>query len=207
MNTEIISTDNPQVLQIAQKVLERGGRIAFPTDTVYGVAAGIQNVKGIDRLYDAKLRDLTKAIPILVSSLDQMNQVTQDLPNTAAQLAGKLWPGALTLVVPIRPGLPANISPTSTIGVRMPDHPFTLALLNYTGPLATTSANLSGGANTTTAEEVAEQLSGRIELILDGGKTPGGVPSTVVDCTVTPTRILRQGAISSETIQTILGKS
>lgn len=207
MNTEIISTDNPQVLQIAQQVLERGGLIAFPTDTVYGVAAGIQNVKGIDRLYDAKLRDLTKAIPILVSSLDQMNQVTQDLPNTAAQLAGKLWPGALTLVVPIRPGLPANISPTSTIGVRMPDHPFTLALLNYTGPLATTSANLSGGANTTTAEEVAEQLSGRIELILDGGKTPGGVPSTVVDCTVTPTRILRQGAISSETIQTILGKS
>ncbi len=207
MNTEIISTDNPQVLQIVQQVLERGGLIAFPTDTVYGVAAGIQNVKGIDRLYDAKLRDLTKAIPILVSSLDQMNQVTQDLPNTAAQLAGKLWPGALTLVVPIRPGLPANISPTSTIGVRMPDHPFTLALLNYTGPLATTSANLSGGANTTTAEEVAEQLSGRIELILDGGKTPGGVPSTVVDCTVTPTRILRQGAISSETIQTILGKS
>ena len=194
-------------MQIAQQVLENGRLIAFPTDTVYGVAAGIANVKGIDSLYDAKLRDLTKANAILVSSLDQMNQGSQGLPHSAIQLAGKLWPGALTLVVPIRPGLPANISPTSTIGVRMPDHPFTLALLNYTGPLATTSANLSGGANTTTAEEVAQQLSGRIELILNGGKTPGGVPSSVVDCTVTPPHILRHGTISYETIQTILGKS
>jgi L-threonylcarbamoyladenylate synthase len=205
MKTEIISVNNPTALQIALQILEDGGLIAFPTDTVYGLAAGIKNIKGIDRLYDAKLRDLTKAIPILVSSLDQMNQVSQDLPHSATQLAGKLWPGALTLIVPIRPGLPGNISPTSTIGVRMPDHPFALALLNYTGPLATTSANLSGGANTTTADEVAQQLSGRIELILDGGKTPGGVPSTVVDCTITPPRILRQGAISSETIQAILG--
>jgi L-threonylcarbamoyladenylate synthase len=204
MKTEIISIDNPSTLQIAQQVLDNGGLIAFPTDTVYGVAAGIKNANGIDRLYDAKLRDLTKAIPILVSSQDQLNRVSQNLPDSAAQLAGKLWPGALTLVVPIRPGLPANISPTSTIGVRMPDYPFTLALLNCTGPLATTSANLSGGANTTTAEAVAEQLSGRIELILDGGKTPGGVPSTVVDCTVAPPRILRQGAISAETIQAIL---
>ena len=132
-------------MQIAQQVLENGRLIAFPTDTVYGVAAGIANVKGIDSLYDAKLRDLTKAIAILVSSLDQMNQVSQDLPHSAIQLAGKLWPGALTLVVPIRPGLPANIAPTSTIDMRMPDHPFTLLLVNYTGPLATTSANLSGG--------------------------------------------------------------
>ncbi len=207
MKTKIIPTDHPAALQIAQQVLDNGGLIAFPTDTVYGLAAGIKNVKGIDRLYDAKLRDLTKAIPILVSSPDQLTQVSQNLPVSATQLAQKLWPGALTLVVPIRTGLPENISPTSTIGVRMPNHPFTLALLNHTGPLATTSANLSGGANTTTAEEVAEQLSGRIELILDGGKTPGGVPSTVVDCTVTPPRILRQGAISDETIRAVLGQS
>jgi len=109
-------------------------------------------------------------------------------------------------VVPKLPSLPEELSPDQTIGVRMPDHPIALALLRGIGPLAVTSANISGQENTNTAEEVNKQLNGRVHLILDGGKTSGGVPSTVVDCISDPLIILRQGPISSEMIQEALSE-
>ena len=107
-------------------------------------------------------------------------------------------------MLPRRSGLPENLSPLPTIGVRMPDHSFARRLLNAAGPLATTSANLSGGPNPRNASEVLDQLDGRIELVLDGGEAPGGVPSTVVDCTKPDFKILRQGAISKERLQQII---
>ena len=204
MKTEILSTEHPDAIPHAMAVLQNGGLVAFPTDTVYGVAANPFDATAIERLYEAKIRENNKAIAILIGNLDQIPLVAREVTVSAKRLAGQFWPGALTLIVPRLDALPDILSPSASIGLRMPDHAFALALLQKTGPLATTSANLSGGANTTTAQEVSAQLDGRIELLLDGGKTPGGVPSTVVDCTKTEALILRQGAITADQIQNVL---
>lgn len=204
MNTQVLSTDDANAIRRALEILQSGGLIAFPTDTVYGLAARIDDPCGIDKLYEAKVRSASKAIAVLIAEVDQLAQLTPGLTPSARVLAERFWPGALTLVVPKHPGLPANLSPLPTVGVRMPDHTFARALMRAAGPLATSSANISGDANTLTAQQVLEQLDGRLELILDGGSVPGGVPSTVVDCTQDPPQILRQGALSAEAIAAAL---
>lgn len=193
--TELISGEDPQAVERAAQVLETGGLVAFPTDTVYGLAASAFSEEAIDKLFEAKGRETTKAIAVLLGDLDQLPRMTPGLSTPARQLAEHYWPGPLTLVVNRVPGLPENLSPLPTIGLRIPDHPFALALLRCTGPLATTSANQSGMANALTAEEVLRQLDGQIDLVIDGGRTPGGVPSTVVDCTGEQLRVLREGPI------------
>jgi len=200
MKTEIISTHHPHAIARAIEVLASGGLVAFPTDTVYGVAAGLFNVRGINRLYEAKARSANKAIAVLIGEVEQLQQLTPEFGGAAQRLAEKFWPGALTLVVTKQAGLPENLSPLPTVGVRMPDHTFARALMRAAGPLATSSANLSGEANTLTARQVLDQLEGRIELLLDGGDTPGGVPSTVVDCTQQPPKVLREGALPAQDI-------
>jgi L-threonylcarbamoyladenylate synthase len=205
MRTRLISCDDPQAVEAALQVLKAGGLVAFPTDTVYGLAASVLDKAGIDRLYEAKKRSASKAIAVLVGDLDQLGQVTQTLPEGAQRLAEAFFPGALTLVVPRRPDLPENLSPGMTVGVRMPDHEFARRLLRATGALAVTSANLSGGENPRTAEEVMAQLEGRVELVLDGGSVPGGVPSTVVDCTGENPVILREGAVPAGKIFQVWG--
>jgi L-threonylcarbamoyladenylate synthase len=205
LQTEIRSTGHPDAIPLALEILAVGGLIAFPTDTVYGVAARIDSPQGIDRLYEAKARSASKAIAVLIGEVDQLALLTPGLTPSAEKLAQRFWPGALTLVVPKRPDLPANLSAMPTVGVRMPDHPFARALMRAAGPLATSSANISGEANTITAAQVRDQLDGRVELILDGGETPGGVPSTVVDCTIDPPRILREGALTAKTLFGALG--
>lgn len=204
MKTEIIHTTTPDAIERAASVLRAGGLIAFPTDTVYGLAALPFDPAGILRLYAAKGRDATKAIPILIGKLAQLEQIANEFTPAAQRLALRYWPGALTIVVSRHPALPAELSALPTIGVRMPDHPFALALLRAVGALAVTSANLSGGENPRNAQDVLAQLDGHIELILDGGETPVGVPSTVVDCTTPQARILRQGAIPAEDIMRLV---
>jgi L-threonylcarbamoyladenylate synthase len=204
MKTEILSIKDPDAVKRALTVLRSGGLLAFPTDTVYGVAANPFDAAAIERLYEAKIRETNKAIAVLIGNLDQIAQIAREVTESASRLAKHFWPGALTLIVPRLVSLPNILSPTQSIGLRMPDHPFALELLQKAGPLATTSANLSGGSNTTTAQEVLAQLDERIELLLDGGKTPGGIPSTVVDCTQSEAIILRQGAISADQIQMVL---
>jgi len=196
MKTESISANHPTAIPHALDVLRNGGLVAFPTDTVYGLAAPVHDVESIERLYVVKGRNNTKAIAVLIGSVSDLDQVTVDLKPTARKVAERFWPGPLTLIVPRHPDLPDVLAPLPTIGVRIPDHPVALALLQAAGPLAVTSANLSGGENTMTAREVYQQLQGRIHLILDGGRTPGGVPSTVVDCTTPEPQILRDGPIS-----------
>jgi L-threonylcarbamoyladenylate synthase len=200
VNTILIPVSHPQAISLALEVLTGGGLVAFPTDTVYGVGALVNHPAGIDRLYEAKARSANKAIAVLLGELAQLALLTPGLTQSAQRLAQHFWPGALTLVVPRHPDLPVNLSPLPTVGVRMPNHDFARALMAVSGPLATSSANISGETNTLTAQQVQEQLDGRIELILDGGIVPGGVPSTVVDCTQDPPRILRQGALSAEEI-------
>jgi L-threonylcarbamoyladenylate synthase len=179
--------------------------VAFPTDTVYGVGALVGNPQAIEQLFVVKGRQAAKAIPVLLGGPEDLNRVAERIGYMALRLAESFWPGPLTLVVSRHPSLPENLSPEAapgppTVGVRMPDHPVALALLQAAGPMAVTSANLSGGANTTTAFEVTGQLGGRIPLILDGGTTPGGSPSTVVDCTGPEPVVLRPGPVSLQEI-------
>jgi L-threonylcarbamoyladenylate synthase len=187
---------NPQAIPPALAVLDTDGLVAFPTDTVYGLACNPFSQAAVERLFEAKNRAGSKAVAVLVGALEQLAQLTPGLEGQAIRLAQRFWPGALTLVVPRRPELPENLSPYPTLGVRMPDHAFALALLRQTGPLGTSSANISGGTNPLTAQDVLAQLAGRIDLLLDGGACPGGLPSTVVDCTRQPPTVLRQGALS-----------
>ncbi len=192
----LTSDSIPGAVQQSQKVLEGGGLVAFPTDTVYGLAALAFQRQAIDRLYQAKERQMEKAIPVLLASPADLAKVTLKMPDHARKLAEHFWPGPLTLVVPRHPNLPENLSLLPTIGVRMPNHPIALAILRATGPLAVTSANRSGFASPTNAAQVWEQLAGRIELIIDGGETDGGIPSTVVDCTGPTPMILRAGPLT-----------
>jgi L-threonylcarbamoyladenylate synthase len=200
MKTDVIKSDNPVALQHAVDVLSNGGLVVFPTDTVYGLGALPTKDEYIERLYVVKGRESTRAIAILLNSSTELNNISI-LPNDKAQkLANKFWPGPLTLIVPRHPDLPDALSPNQTIGVRVPDHDIALELLRMTGPLGVTSANISGRENTNSVEEVMEQLDGRVHLVIDGGKSPGGVPSTVVDCTTPEALILRPGPIKIKEI-------
>jgi L-threonylcarbamoyladenylate synthase len=201
MKTELLSTAHPSAISHSLDVLTHGGLVVFPTDTVYGLAALPFQAQTIERLYIVKGRNSQKAIGILLGDRDHLGLVTSAMNPLATRLAEAFWPGPITLVVPRHPNLPYVLTPDETIGVRMPDHPFALALLRQSGPLAVTSANLSGKENTVTAQEVLDQLRGRIHLVLDGGRISGGVPSTVVDCTGDQPKILRPGPIILEAIQ------
>jgi L-threonylcarbamoyladenylate synthase len=204
MNTEVIKTDHPVVLEHALDVLKHGGLVVFPTDTVYGLAALPTKEEFIESLYTVKGRESTRAIAILISSSAELKDIAV-LPGEIAQkLADKFWPGPLTLIVPRHPQLPDALSPDDTIGVRVPDHQFALDLLRITGPLGVTSANISGRENTNSAQEVMEQLDGRVHLVIDGGRSPGGVPSTVVDCTTPEPVILRTGPIKITEINGVI---
>lgn len=201
MKTERISADHPHVIQYALDVLRNDGLVAFPTDTVYGLAAPVNNVDSIDRLYIVKGRNSTKAIAVLLGEPDHLDQVAVNLSESAQKVAQHFWPGPLTMIVPRHPTLPDVLAPLPTIGVRVPNHPVALALLKAAGPLAVTSANISGKSNAMTAKQVLKQLKGRIHLIIDGGRTPGGVPSTVIDCTTPEPVILREGPITLKQIK------
>lgn len=197
---KILPVDHHSAIEQVAAVIKKGGLVAFPTDTVYGLAANAFNPDAIEKLFLVKGRDFNKAIAILIGENNQLKQIASEFSGMAKKLSKRFWPGALTLVVPIQQTLPKLLSPTETIGIRMPDHNFVLRILKTTGPLATTSANLSGGKNPLTAEDVVEQLGNNVDLIIDGGLCPGGIPSTVVDCTQQEIRIIREGGLSRKII-------
>lgn len=200
MQTLILPAEKPAAIESAIALLREGEIIAFPTDTVYGLASDAFHAPGIIKLFEAKGRDSNKAISILVGSSDQVRLITSHMTKIAKKLTEKFWPGGLTVIVPRKESIPELISTTKNIGIRMPDHSIALELLRSFGPLATTSANLSGGSNPQSAIDVFDQLNGRIPLILNGGVCPGGIPSTVVDCTGEIPVVLRIGAIPEDEI-------
>jgi L-threonylcarbamoyladenylate synthase len=204
MKTEIMRADHPIAIIHAVDILNNGGVVAFPTDTVYGLASLPFREECVECLFIIKGRNSTKAIAILIGKKDDLKLVVREVTPLASRLSNQYWPGPLTLVLPGRLDLPTNLSPNGTIGVRMPDHPVALALLRRTGPLAVTSANISGKGNTNSVQEVLEQLDDRIHLVIDGGTTPGGIPSTVVDCTGNEPVILREGPITLKAINAVL---
>lgn len=207
---QLLRADAVGAVQQAVQVLRAGGLVAFPTDTVYGVGALAWDAVAVDRLYLAKLRPRDKAIPLLVASIDDLQPaaglVKDELPPAAWLLAARFWPGPLTLIVPRGPRVSDTVAAgLDTVGVRVPDHPVTLALLRaLAAPLAATSANVSGYGDALTADEVLAGLAGRVDLLLDGGRCPGGVASTVVDVTSLPPRLLRLGPISAAQIDEAL---
>lgn len=185
-------------------MLQAGGLVAFPTDTVYGLGTTAWDAQAVARIFGAKQRPPEKAIPLLIADLDEAGELLADQPVGLAELAAHFWPGALTLVVPASPALPEIVTAgTGTVALRVPDHPVTLALLRRTGPLAVSSANRSGWDSPVTAGEVLAQLDGRIDAVLDGGRCPGGLPSTVVDLTQSPPQMLRSGPVSEREIRAV----
>ncbi len=204
MKTHIIDFNRQDAIQLALEQIQAGGIIAFPTDTVYGLGSSPFNPVAITKLFSVKGRDFNKAIAILIGDISQLPLISEGFPPIAESLAKYFWPGALTLIVNKKKELPAILSPFPSIGIRMPNHPFALDLLRVTGPLAVTSANRSGGKNPLTAKDVLEHLDGHVDLLIDGGQCPGGVPSTVIDCMFPEIKFIRLGAITEETIKKAL---
>ena len=196
--TRILSkeiSENEAALAEAETVIRAGGVIAVPTDTVYGFAADVRNEAAIARLYEIKERSQTKSIAVLLGDAEQAHLVAEDFPARAERMAAAYWPGALTLIIRKKAGLPADLSSNELVGIRIPNHDVLRELIRRTGPLATTSANLSGEPPARSVAEFADALGDRLDLILDDGPAAGGVPSTVVNCAAEPPLILREGAI------------
>lgn len=204
MNTTVLPAESPDSIKTAFEVLKKGGLVALPTDTVYGIGALAFDGRAVESIYAAKDRPTEKAIPILIAEIMDLSKVAREITVTTRRLASRFWPGPLTCIVPKKPTLPEAVSATDTVGVRIPDQFVTRMLLRLTGPMAVTSANISGEPSPNTAEEVLAQLNGRIPLILDGGTTPGGIPSTVVDCTTNYLKIVREGPLSLQELLAVL---
>jgi len=190
----------------AVAVLRRGGVVALPTDTVYGICVALDTPGGVERLFEVKRRPPDKGIMLLLEELHQAPAIGV-ITAAAEALAIACWPGGLTVVVPQRDDRPlpgALTAGTSTIGLRVPDHPSPRALAGGVGPLPTTSANVSGLPEARDAAEIQAQLGNAIDLILDGGPAHGGPASTVVDCTGELPRVLRVGAVPLAEVARIL---
>lgn len=207
MGTRVLLASSSEAIAQARDVLQGGGLVAFPTDTVYGVGALAFDGQAVASIYRAKDRPIEKAIPVLIGDADDLEKVAVEIPDSARRLASRFWPGPLTILVPKLAALPDVVSATSTVGVRVPDHDVARLLLRTVGPMAVTSANISGAQSPVTAQEVHQQLGGRIAVIIDGGRTPGGIPSTLVDCTTPELKILREGPLSLEELHSALANS
>ena len=204
--TARIVRDDAEGRAEAIEVLRRGGLVAIPTDTVYGIAVSLDAAEGIERLFAAKGRPPDKAIVLLVSDIGQAERTGLFGP-AARALASAAWPGALTLVIPRRPEvrLPEVLTGGQlTIGLRLPGHGTPRALARALGPLPVTSANRSGQPDLTNAAGVLADLGQALDLILDGGSASGGTPSTVVHCDGWKTEVLRLGAIPAARVSQIV---
>jgi L-threonylcarbamoyladenylate synthase len=206
--TEVMPIAYPKAIVQALQVLRQGGLVAFPTDTVYGVGAHAFLPEAVERIYHVKGRPLSKPIPLLLDGVDRLGRVTEFVPEKALMLAEMFWPGPLTMVLARSPEVPDVVTAGGpSVAVRVPDHDFALRLITEAGGvLAATSANLSGRPDPVTAEEVLGYLQGRIDLILDGGLCPGGIPSTVVDLTRPSPQVVRVGAIASDDLNGALAR-
>lgn len=207
MKTRVIAVDaknpQPEVIRQACDVLRRGGLVAFPTDTLYALGANTLDPAAIERVLTVKGRHHGKPLSVLVASVEAGTALTAVLPDGVRGLMQVFWPGPLTVVVKASPKIPSVLTAASgTVGLRMPAGPVAQALLAaFAGPIIGTSANKAGGADPADAKTVQKAIGGQIDLILDGGRVTLGVPSTVIDCTSEPARILREGAIPRARLQ------
>jgi L-threonylcarbamoyladenylate synthase len=203
-DANVLDAAAPHAIEwVAQTILE-GGVVALPTDTVYGIAASVANDAALARIYEIKGRDASQPLPILVDSPDVLERLSPGIDPRVALLLDRFWPGPLTVAIPARPGLARPlIGPGETVGVRMPNHPLALEIIGKVGGMiACTSANYSGEPPASTAAEVVATVGPALDVTLDGGNTPGGIPSTVIAIRDGQPVVLREGAIAAEEIAT-----
>ncbi len=213
MKTEVIKID-PEAIDLekirkAAEVIKKGGIIAFPTETVYGLAADFSNKQAVERIFAVKKRPKDKPLTVQIQDITYLEELACEIPAFAYQLMSRYWPGPLTLVLPVRHDCSwagGKAKEKGTIGVRIPDNKIAQSLLKESGTaLVAPSANLSGEPAAQTAEEVLQTFNGLIETVIDAGKVELGVPSTVVDLSISPFKILREGVITQEDIQSVQG--
>lgn len=202
MANKLLSSLQKQVEQ-GISILKEGGIVAFPTDTVYGLGAALNLPGAVARVYAVKERPKNMPLPLLLADKSQIEEFAESVPPIARLLAAKFLPGALTMVLLKSKAVPDTVTGGGkTVAIRIPAHPVPLALIRGLGtPIIGTSANLSGQPSALTAEEVFAQLDGRVDLIIDGGRCPGGRESTIVDLTGEAPVVLREGAISREELK------
>jgi len=193
----------PELIAQTANLIHRGGIIALPTETYYGLCADALNPQAIERIYKIKERDRGKPILILVEARGRINTIVKPFSPMVERLMAAFWPGPLTILFPASDRIPIELTAGSgKIGIRVPSHPVARALLRVCrSPLTGTSANRAGEPSSRTAEEVINSLGQELDLVLDGGPTPGEKPSTILDCTVSPFQVVREGILSREILK------
>ncbi|HWB07887.1 MAG TPA: L-threonylcarbamoyladenylate synthase [Pirellulales bacterium] len=211
MKTEVVVVDplrpEADLLARAADVLRRGGLVAFPTETVYGLGANALDEAAAARIFAAKGRPAGNPLIVHVATVDQARQLVASWPAAAERLAARFWPGPLTLVLPKSRAVPDLVTAGGpTVALRCPAHAVARGLIEAAAvPVAAPSANVSTRVSATRAEHVLRGLGGRIDMLLDGGPTPGGLESTVLDVTTAPPRLLRPGLVSRRDIEALIG--
>lgn len=205
-----VDTDLLTGFRLAKVSLDRNELVVLPTDTVYGIAANAFSEKGVQALLEAKGRDRTMPPPVLIPKVETMSALAADLPLVANQLAAAFWPGALTMVLKAQRSLEWDLGETKgTVALRVPDHKITLALLEDVGPLAVSSANLTGKDAAVNVKQAVEHFGDKVAVYLDGGASPKAEASTILDLTQVregePIRVLRKGAITLDRIRSVIG--
>jgi L-threonylcarbamoyladenylate synthase len=203
-----IDPDRPETEKIEQAVaiLKSGGVIAFPTETFYGLGTDARDEAAIDKIFGIKGRDFKNPILVVIGDARQLDTFVAEIPAAAQTLIGRFWPGPLTLVFQAAPSVsPRLTAGTGKIGIRLTSHPIAMEISRRLGgPLTATSANRSGAPECSSAAEVTSQLEGKLDAVVDGGRTPGGKGSTIVDVTSHPPRLLREGMIPFSLIRDTL---
>ncbi|MBI4135668.1 threonylcarbamoyl-AMP synthase [Candidatus Uhrbacteria bacterium] len=188
---------DPKAIQEAARVIARGGLVVFPTETVYGLGANAFDARAVRKIFKVKGRPEKKPLIVHVSKKSTLDVLAQDIPAVTRKLVAKFWPGPLTLVLKARSSVPKEVTGGGdTVAIRMPAHRVALALIRAAGPIAAPSANFSGHPPPREVREISRMLRMKVDMVLDGGRCTVGVPSTVVDCTVNPPKILRKGVFS-----------
>ena len=207
---EILSVDpespDQDTIDKAAVLIRKGGLVVFPTSSFYGLGAEVFNAEAVDRVFRVKKRDPRKPILILVASMSDVAPLVRSIPKRAMRLMEVFWPGGLTLVFESAELLPSNLTGyTGKIGIRLEGHPVASALVTAVGnPITGTSANLSGKGSCTAVAKLDRQIKDQVDLVLDAGRLADGKGSTVVDATVTPAKILREGVIGAEELGDLL---
>jgi len=202
-----VNPDFPEDTSIkrAVEILKAGGVIAYPTETFYGLGAHAGNEEGVEKVFRIKRRPLNKPLSLIIGSNQGLTEIVSSVPSIAEVLMRTFWPGALTLLFPAKDGMnPLLTAGTGKIGLRVSSHPVAAALAFHLGyPITATSANISGEGECSTAFDVVKRLGGEIDAVIDGGRTWGGVGSTILDVTTYPPSLVREGAISFHLLETV----
>lgn len=203
MKTRIVGVDSKHIeldkIEDISGVLKRGGLIVYPTDTFYGLGVNCFSEKGIQRIYDLKKREAAKPLLVVVSSINMLEEVAAYIPPVFNRLSAEFWPGPLTMIFPASPKLPeALLGESRSVGIRLPAFAWLIALVEQAGfPITATSANPAGESEIDHAAEAVRIFEGKVDLIVDAGKTAGGQPSTVLDLTRAKPEVLREGAVAA----------